>query len=95
MTTDRDADTIPPGPFDAAEEIADLKASLIHANELALETQAALLESRRLTVRLINRLTIVGIAQLASEAKGIAHDLELKDHARRLLALENPATAAE
>lgn len=89
--TDREADTLPPGPVSLEEEIADLKVALLSSNELAIATQASLLETRRLMIRLTNRLSVLGIAQLANEAKGNNHDLEIEDLKRRVFSLEQPA----
>ena len=60
---------------------------------LVTELRAALERSNELTVRLLNRIALVELSELAGETKLQTHDLEIADVKRRLDTLE--AKAAE
>jgi len=66
------------------------------------ELMGALREASRVTVELryemsgLNaKLNMVALAQLAGEAKGIAHDVAIKEHGDRIASLFDLLTAAE
>ena len=73
--------TQPPPPDTPEEAVRELRV-------LFGELKVALARSNELTAQCINGLSLVELALMGGEAKGIAHDAQIADIAGRLAALE-------